>query len=71
MVAIDAETYQEWFTKVSKQWALTPAGQYERYGQFLYNRMPDRFMGQVPHAIDPFYRDDNVVNFLNWLERRW
>ena len=64
------ETYSEWLVRISYSWPLAQS-QGIRYGQYLYNSMPDRFLGVVPRGIDPFYDDENIVNFLNWIERHW
>ena len=63
------ETYEQWITRIMGEYPHTKGTQ--RYGQFLYNNLPDRFMGVVPFAIDPFYKDDHVEDFLNWVRRHW
>lgn len=63
------ETYNEWITRIMAEYPHKKGTQ--RYGQYLYNNLPDRFIGVVPHAIDPFYDNGNIANFLNWLSRHW
>ncbi len=69
LVTQPQETYSEWLLRISAEWPHKRGTQ--RYGQYLYNNMPDRFLGVVPRGIDPFHDDDNIVNFLNWIERHW
>jgi hypothetical protein len=63
------ETYSEWITRIMSEFPHKRGTQ--RYGQYLYNNMPDRFLQLVPRGVDPFYDDNNCEMFLNWLERHW
>lgn len=64
-----AETYDDWIATVSNLWLHRRTS--ERWGQFLWNRMPNRFCNRVPRGFDPFYDDKNVENFLLWLKEHW
>lgn len=75
-MVVDAPTFDAWLVEVMRQWKDVKGLQ--RYGQYLYNCMPNRFLGKVPHTFDPFYierrdphHDETIANFLNWLERHW
>lgn len=72
MAEIKADNYDHWFIQVSREWIRqNPATRTERYGQFLYNRMPDRFLNKIPRALDPYHDNKNVGMFLYWLESHW
>ena len=63
-------TFDEWFQEVhaSYDWETSRT---QRYGQYLYNSLPNRWVGNIPAAYDPFYNDDNVDIFLVYIKNRW
>lgn len=66
------ETYEHWYERVNNERRNNNReSRNQRHGQWLYNNMPNRFVGRVPHAIDPFYNDENIAEFLNWLRKSW
>ena len=67
---MEAETFQEWLLRVGNE-RRDPIYKTMRHGQYLWVRLPNRFIGSIPTAYDPFYNDDNIDVFLDYIEHRW
>lgn len=68
----EAATFAEWKMLADRLWVeKAKATGHLRYGQFLWNVLPLRFLDRVPRSYDPYNNEDNLERFLVWLEHRW
>lgn len=57
----------EFYAQALEEYSNDTCGQ--RLGQFLYNKLGKEFSGTfvLPPGVDPFYDDENIPAFLNWM----
>lgn len=66
------ETFEHWLERIRNlRRNNLRDSRNQREGQWLYNNMPNRFVGRVPKDIDPFNDDEKIEFFLEWLKKSW
>lgn len=60
-------TYEEYLAEAQeycKDWPV-------RLGQAYMNNLPDAIYRNIPAALDPFYDDSRIPEFLSWVQAKW
>jgi hypothetical protein len=65
-------SFEAYLDEVERARVDTP--EHIRDGQLAYNlltQMRPELAAVVPEVVDPFFRDDRIGPFTEWLQRNW